>query len=188
VWKAILGTWTGTSSGCKNWKYLTPYMSTYPMRAQIVARTKTVTSATKDMRVYGHIAGSTFWENLTDRNCPGTVSNDVHTYLYFTAWGIGCWFTNTLTFDSPTTCRQLVLVMMSTDNSRGDASSSGVSNITITQQTVNTQGATFDDNVVTSASFNLDGTRAEVTASNTMENGIYFLDSSYADCLTPSGT
>lgn len=164
-------------------------MSVYPMRAQLFVHDAVVTGPVKNLKVYGHIAGSTFWSNVVQigTGCTGTVSNDVHTYEYFTAWGIGCWFTNDAVFATTNTCRELVLVMLSTDNSNGDPSSSGVSTVEMTQGTLNPQSVQFDDNQLETANFALDGTHAELQMSNTNGSAIYLIDSSYADCETSTG-
>jgi hypothetical protein len=193
-WKPIMQARTSSATGCASWSYRAQAMGKYPMRAQLLhGRSKRLITPVKDLKVYGHIAGVTFWSNVvqTGSGCGGTVSNGVHTYQYFTAWGISCWLENTITFATTNTCRHVVFVMLSTDNAQGDPSSDGVSTVTVTQGTLNPETATFDDNVATSAPFALDGSVAELTAANTNGSGngsaIYFLDNSYADCLTQNG-
>lgn len=159
------------------------------MRAELVVSGKAAFTPVKDLKVYGHISGAEFWTGVipTLLTCPGTVSNGVNSYPYFTAWGIGCWGSATLPFATGTSCRQLVLDMMSTDNASGDPSSSGVSTVTLTQETINQQSVSFDDNVLSVGRFALDGSRGEIQVSNSNYSPMYFLQDSYADCLTPTG-
>lgn len=189
IWTAVLGVWARKSDGCKTWAYRVPVMFKYPMRAQVLERSSRVSSAVRDMTVYGHISGDTFWSNVIRPlvNCSGIVSDGTNAYPYFTAWGIGCWGTSVVDFQVPTSCRLLELEMVSTDKASGDPTSDGVSTVSITQGTLDPQSVTFDDDTVESAHFVLDGSQAEMTFANSVGSGIYLLASSYADCHTELG-